>query len=61
MSLTTTSVCYDNGCWWCSCPWCGTWMTITDEEKEQFDNGESVYFECPDDECGNSFYLEKED
>lgn len=31
------------------------------EEKERFDNDEFVYLECTDEECGNSFYLEKGD
>lgn len=51
MSLTTTSIYRDNG----------ELIMVSYEEKEQFDNGEPVYFECTDDECGNSFYLEKED
>lgn len=54
MSLTASTVWYDNG------PWCGSYKMVSDEEKERFDNGESVYLECTDEECGNSFYLEKE-
>ena len=60
MSLTASTVWYDNG-WYCNCPWCGSYKMVSDEEKERFDNGESVYLECTDEECGNSFYLEKED
>lgn len=34
---------------------------FSNDEYLYMENGESVYLECLDEWCGNSFYLEKED
>ena len=59
MSQVVTFIWYYDACWWCRCPWCEREIEVTEEERERFINGEPVYFICTDEECGNSFYLEK--
>ncbi len=59
MSQVCSTMWYDNG-WWCTCPWCGEFIEVSDADNMLFNNNCSMYIVCPNEECGNSFYLEKQ-